>query len=835
MSSLRRRSLGRYRVVVLGVVVWFSLSSAQAKYGGGSGAKANPYQIWTPEHMQEIGANHQDWKKKHFKLMADIDLSSYPGATFNIIGRYIVAGDPGNRPFTGVFDGNGHTISNFTYETSGGHCIGLFAYISGEEAEIKDLTLIDPNISAATLKYVAGLVAYMEYGTLNGCHVENATILGDECVGGLVGETYGDVTIVDCNSTGNISGGRHVGGIAGYCRQGSGGTVSNCHSSCSVSGGGSMGGLFGYSVEMGIVGCSATGEVSAVAVAVGGLVGYNDAGNISRSCSTVDVIGGPVVGGLVGENYGGNISESYSTGAIIGDYQVGGLVGNMPTGSISNSYSTGSVSGSHTVGGLVGINHGSVANSYSAGAVSGGVDFGGLAGYAHQGEAVNCFWDIEASGQIESAGGKGMMTAEMQIAETFISWGGCGNAGIWTIEEGVDYPRLWWENKPGALLPAYQLSDFVSGSGEPNDPYLIYTSAELSLVGQFYCEWGDSFKLMGDIDLGGYTGTSFDTVGVGQYYFFSGIFEGNGHTISNFTYEGHGINNAGFFGYINDANAEIRNLGLIDPNVNMEDAYNLGGLVGRLQRGRVSNCYVETGIVRGGTGYYIGGLVGAIEEGSVFSSYYMGHVSGYRSVGGLVGRNGNGSIFDSYSIGSVSGTIYVGGLLGYNSPYATGISNCYASGPVDGVSEVGGLVGYHWGVSYTKCFWDSDVNPDVNGIGNTTDPNVVGLPTVEMQVPNTFISAGWDFVGEGTNGPNDIWRLCNEGAEYPQLNFQFPAGDFVCPDGVSLVDFSVLGAAWYSDPNLPNWNPICDISDPNNNFIDESDLKVFVDIWLKGF
>ncbi|MHC4206056.1 MAG: hypothetical protein ACYSTT_15500, partial [Planctomycetota bacterium] len=71
---------------------------AQAKYGGGSGTAEDPYLIYTAEQMNTIGAESSDWNK-HFKLMTDIDLSSF-GTEFNIIGT------SGGSPFSGVFDGN---------------------------------------------------------------------------------------------------------------------------------------------------------------------------------------------------------------------------------------------------------------------------------------------------------------------------------------------------------------------------------------------------------------------------------------------------------------------------------------------------------------------------------------------------------------------------------------------------------------------------------------------------------------------------------------------------------------------------------------------------------
>jgi len=113
---------------------------------------------------------------------------------------------------------------------------------------------------------------------------------------------------------------------------------------------------------------------------------------------------------------------------------------------------------------------------------------------------------------------------------------------------------------------------------------------------------------------------------------------------------------------------------------------------------------------------------------------------------------------------AVDGNNIIGGLVGHNEGT---ISNCYATGPVTGDVNVGALVGYDDGGSYVSCFWDSDVNPDANGIGNATDPNVIGKPTDEMQTESTFTDAGWDFVGETVNGIEDIWFIPQQ--DYPHL------------------------------------------------------------------
>jgi hypothetical protein len=90
-------------------------------------------------------------------------------------------------------------------------------------------------------------------------------------------------------------------------------------------------------------------------------------------------------------------------------------------GAISRSYSTGSVSGTTKVGGLLGDNEGMVYLS---------------------------FWDTETSGQADSNGGMGKTTDEMQMAGTFTDARWDFNTPVWTIDEGIDYPRLWWQISP---------------------------------------------------------------------------------------------------------------------------------------------------------------------------------------------------------------------------------------------------------------------------------------------------------------------------------------------------------------------------------------------------
>ncbi|MHC4109859.1 MAG: GLUG motif-containing protein [Planctomycetota bacterium] len=805
-------------------------------YSGGTGEPDKPYLIATAEDMNEIGAHPDDWDK-HFLLIADINLAGYSGKQFNIIGNY-------GNDFTGVFDGNNNTIYNYKYRSTGQNRPGLFAYIRSSSAEIKNLGLIEPDIHCNE-NNVGSLVGRNSGGQIKNCYVIGGNISGKSIVGGLVGI-----------STGHIS---------------------NCYFSGSVSG-------------------SANNDTAA------GLVGWNI----------------------------GTVSNCYSTGNVEGRNGAGGLV-SFNFGVISNCYSNMDVSGLQVVGGLVGQSTGTIHACYSTGKVTGNVGVGGLLGNDVNGKISACLWDMQTSACATSDGGRGKTTAEMKARSTFAGWG-CEMA--WTIDDNNDYPRLAWENKPGEVIT--NLS-YGGGTGTPSDPYLIYTAEQLDWIGLTKCDWNKHFKLMANIDFSSFEETDFSVIGYGERNYFAGVFDGNGHTISNFNcLSGNGIDYKGLFGYVYSPNAEVRDVGLIDPNVGTGAQRYVGALVGYLQNGTVRGCYAKGGSIYGDS--YVGGLVGYNKYGDILNCHFSGRVIGtsqHTYAGGLVGRNyGYGKITNCYAVGSVYGLRYVGGLAGVNSgdisncyfkgdvvgtieavggisgigsnidncyfegsvagsgDYVGGlsgrglyISKCYSSGSIEGGDEVGGLVGYggyisncysrgsvkgnnnvggllgtneqgtvsksyasieiegvgnytgglvgyHIDGSYFSCFWNSDINPSLTGIGNGSDTNVISGSTANMQTKSTFINAGWDFVGETANGTYDIWDIC-EGTNYPKLVWQIPLSDFLCPDGVNFVDYSYFAEYWLHTNCAGSNN--CHRTDINfSGTVDMADLEIFCQQWLQS-
>jgi hypothetical protein len=524
------------------------------------------------------------------------------------------------------------------------------------------------------------------------------------------------------------------------------------------------------------------------ASSVGGLVG-SGGDLIADSYSTGMVTGEDRVGGLVGTGYA--LQGCYAEGIVLGNDYVGGLAGEG--GTITDCYAQAVVSGNRYVGGLAGT-AGSVVNCFAIGAVLANWDAGGLLGDADADDVIASFWDVQTSRQQTSAGGEGKTTTQMQTVLTFRTWGQGDSSGIWTIDDGNDYPRLAWEQRPGIAIEALGFGDLLHGTGTADDPYLIYTIDELGLITDDPNEWDMHYQLMADIDLSAHPGVAFNAgwcEGSDNSYPFSGVFDGNGHVISNFTYFPQEARFPAFFGYVQkawcpsrrrnepppdcDPNATpgiIKNLGLLDPIVG---PLGTGALVELLSGGTVANCYVEGGLVLGSG--IAGGLI-AYNSGTVTQCYASGMtVIGGWQTGGLVGRN-VGDIVDCYSANTVvagenaegwrpEGT---GGLVGSNSGR---VMNCYSASSVTGGQDnVGGLIGvYGWGAEAMASFWD------VEACGLTTSAGGMGLTTAEMMAGATYLEAGWDFVGEVENGAEEI-RWIDEGRDYPRLWWERPEGEF---------------------------------------------------------
>ncbi|MFC1761152.1 LamG domain-containing protein [Planctomycetota bacterium] len=308
--------------------------------------------------------------------------------------------------------------------------------------------------------------------------------------------------------------------------------------------------------------------------------------------------------------------------------------------------------------------------------------------------------------------------------------------------------------------------EFAGGAGEPNDPYQIAAAEQLIGMGDDPNLYDKHFILTADIDLNpNLPGRKVfkqaviapDTDAVEPFFqgtAFSGHFDGQGHVIHNLYIQGHDY--VGLFGRCEDWAVVVHMC--LEALVINGNLY-VGGLVGDYVSGFMDATHC-TGAVSGGG--YVGILVGSHSGGSISRSYTRGTVEGAKSVGGLVGWNA-ARIESSYSTALVRGDHHIGGLVGYQVE-GTVVSS-YSIGTVHSLISskyVGGLVGNNRDGSVSSSFWDMETSSRDNSHGGA------GLLTADMYDINTYLDAGWDFIGETTNGTEDLWWI-NEGKDYPKL------------------------------------------------------------------
>ncbi|MDR2595360.1 MAG: T9SS type A sorting domain-containing protein [Fibromonadaceae bacterium] len=277
MKSIFKKALAFTILCGFGVHTSFAQCNSTL-FIGGTGTETDPYQISTPEQLQNLNKCLKS-SRNNYVLNNDIDLTLYlqgegnnEGAGWKPIGTL-------HNGFSGKLNGNGHKVSGLWINRPAEGVVGLFGKVS------KEISNINVEID----------------------YFLNGGVRGRSTVGGLVG--YNDGIISNSYVTGNVSGEYGVGGLVGE----SSGTINNSYATGNVWGSELVGGLVGINFDK-INVSYATGKVIGSLKNVGGLVGYNNAkGSINESYATGSVLGGHCgcgVGGLVGNNRG-EVSNSH--------------------------------------------------------------------------------------------------------------------------------------------------------------------------------------------------------------------------------------------------------------------------------------------------------------------------------------------------------------------------------------------------------------------------------------------------------------------------------------------------------------------------------------------
>ena len=456
-----------------------------------------------------------------------------------------------------------------------------------------------------------------------------------------------------------------------------------------------------------------------------------------------DITGQRWVGNIVGLSSNSLIENSFTDGNITGHQDVGGFVGRNATSSIiNNCYANGSltrVAGQSftTFGGFSGENYNEITNSYST--VS--VHYEGVAdptnrGFtgSNSGTMTGNFWNTETSGQTSTAGtATGLTTIQMMSWENFLNDGwdfqgetANGTEDIWGINPlaNIGFPFLSWQ-----AFTHNPYSGFAGGFGTEEHPYQVETLDHLDNVRNHLSSY---FIQIANIDASPTStwnsGAGFDPIGRLSPYF-SGKYNGNGHTVSGLFINRSGTTSVGLFGRTTSS-SEIYDLGLL--NVDITGGSYTGSLIG-YPFGTTRRCYTTGQVKTNGT--RSGGFVGYAGTGNFIENSYA-NVQVTRTggsneeIGAFCGRHYSSTIINSYSTGSVH-------YEGFSDPTDKGFVGAIGSG-----------------TTMTGNFWNTETSGQTSTAGTAT-----GLTSEQMRDMNVFTAVGWDFQGETANGTDDVWGL----------------------------------------------------------------------------
>lgn len=650
---------------------------AQTRPSGGDGSSDSPFLITTAEELKwyanyvngESGDNEVH-NTACAQLVNNIDLSTVCGegkGNWTPIAKYGIYKFNGEYHFDGVFDGNGHTISNLYINDKNGSNLGLFGYVNPttEKTSVK-------NLKMASVQIVG------------------KTDIAAVCASGY-NATFENIEVI----SGSITGFSDIYGISG-CR----GSVKNCINRADVTAGSyNVAGVIS-TIQDEASNCSNYGKITTGTGWAGGIAGGSDGMTTILNCA----------------NYG----EIHVTGTVNStDCAVGGLLGSPWNLEISNCANFGNIyltEQSEFVGTIVGTSQLKRASGILAN--TGNIYVGNTApaNVPVLQSGIKWFED-----NVDNTATCITPTAE-QLASGWLAWQlqlNCGTPQTWgqDLEQENSYPVLngkavyfsgsilcnghllseaytndktkeattpahSQEYEDGGFCTACHESRELHGTGTAEDPFLISNVAQLEYFRDQSNEGSASYtahaQLVNDIDLDYASASSW--IPISKSYSFVGTFDGNGHCIKNLYSSFYQGGYVGLFGYVNGGT--IKNLtveGVIESSCSDQ-----GMIAGFSVGANYYNCVAKGRIntkdcsrVGGITGHIIGtGTTNPVVQGC---ASYVDIVSTATYTAGLVGQVEYGITMEACAnYGNVTGKDYVGGLMGCNSPNSESrITNCY--------------------------------------------------------------------------------------------------------------------------------------------------------------
>lgn len=613
----------------------------------GTGTQEDPYLITSAEDWNLFAKSVEggiDYSKKYVKLTNDITISTMVG----------VCDESGDRPFSGIFEGDNHTLTaNITSTATGDdeNNQGVAPFHLIKQATIQNL-IVAGNITSAS-KYAAGLVGWIDGkskdSNIKDCIVKATITTSADCAGGFVG----NICYSDRNNlyfTNSVFAGKII----------------NTSSDDSRRAGGFCG--YGYSNSY-FENCLENGTYTNVTYmnprnAYGAF--YNDR---VYSLYYVNKI-------AVNDKY---ITKEY------GCYQVAN------TAPADELYLPREIKGYQFYQSvwITGLNE-----SYPY----------------NNGEEVSLAYVLKTN--------SGKLTKDTDYTVTLSpnAPAAAGDYTIsFTAKEGNSGGYAGTTTRTFCVMEGENLDGYVfntEGEGE-SKVYLINNERDLERLAAYvnsdHDATGKTFKQTADITLTA-AHTSIGGYFEGKSKCFKGTYDGNNKKISKLTVTASNSNYQGLFGYT--SKAVIKNVTLADCNITgkqytggivgcalssttienchvngninatASDAGGHGGIVGSATATSITNCTVTGTISTSVSNDNYGGIVGAANYDVVITSCEnAANISGDgQNHGGIVGRDYNSSNKFKYCLntGVVNGNQYVGAIAGQNSS-PRDFDHCYYS------------------------------------------------------------------------------------------------------------------------------------------------------------
>lgn len=723
---------------------------AQTQPSGGDGSSESPFLITTAEELKWYASyvNGESGDKVVHntacaKLMNDIDLSTVCGkgkGNWTPIAKYGIYQYNGEHHFDGVFDGNGHTISNLYINDENGSKLGLFGYIkptaSSAPASVKNLKM--DNVQIVGREYIAAVSGSGSGVTFENIEVISGSIAGTRNISGIsscVGNAKNcinraDVTassmyaagvihyigkVSNCSNYGKITAGRGLaGGIVsngdGFAKLTDCANYGDIEITQPVANDCGVGGLLGFPWYVEISNCANFGNIylKAQSEFVGVIVGK---GLLVKASGILANTGNIYVGGTAQtdvpvlqsgisweDNKVNNTANCLTPTAeqLASGWLAWQLQQNCSTQTWGQNISTDPKDKYPVIGGSVVYAVGSCIN----------IQFSNVSGVVthnlthHEAVAATCtmkgnheYWycsDCKTYFKEEAC--KNAYTDDADP-----------NTGVWieiphTLpadfdKNGVKYCSVCGHIEGEApTLVADEASSFNGYYALSKAGHLVWLYNQVQVYDAATKTYpNESIKcyLANDISLKAvcHPADAANDVAeanwnpIGDNNPFKGIFDGNGHCIKNLyssLYQGGYV---GLFGSV---------YGGIIKNVTVEGVIesscsNQGMIAGESVGANFYNCVAKGRINTSGSADYVGGITGWFTPNSASIPVVRGCVSYVDIVststfaGGLIGKSKNSIIMEACAnYGNVTGKNNVGGLMGNTDPKTdTRITNCY--------------------------------------------------------------------------------------------------------------------------------------------------------------